>query len=67
MQGAFILVNENQESFDFDLKNKRFKLSYLYSPQFKLPLRVNKGAKLDKIISDNTNTTMLNLFDYDEN
>ncbi|MGN7707560.1 ORC-CDC6 family AAA ATPase [Chryseobacterium sp. 22543] len=67
LQGAFILVNENQESFDFDLKNKRFKLSYLYSPQFKLPLRVNKGIKLDKIISDNTNTTMPNLFNYDEN
>lgn len=63
LQGAFILVNENDQNFDFELDNKRFKLSYLYSHEYKLPLRIGKEIKIEKIISDNK--TMLNLFDYD--
>lgn len=64
LQGALILVNEGEENFDFELKGKRFKLSYLYAPKFKLPLRINKAIKLDKIISNSSNIP--NLFDYDE-
>lgn len=64
LQGAFILINENDENFDFELNNKRFKLSYLYSHEYRLPLRISKEIKIEKIISDNK--TMPNLFDYDE-
>lgn len=49
-QGAFILLDSEDDSFDFELGNKRFKLSYLLSIQYKLPLRKNPVASLSEIL-----------------
>lgn len=45
-QGAFIIVNSNDEDLDFDLKGKRLKLSYLLYPIYYLPLRKYEGVQL---------------------
>lgn len=51
LQGALILVGNEKEVYDFEIYNKRFKLSYLYYPKYKLPLRMNKKVKLSSIIN----------------
>lgn len=51
LQGALILVGNEKEVYDFEIHNKRFKLSYLYYPKYKLPLRMNKKIKLSSIIN----------------
>lgn len=38
-QGAFILLDSNEDSFDFQIRNRRFKLSYLFFALYDLPLR----------------------------
>lgn len=52
LQGALILVGNEKEIYDFEINNKRFKLSYLYYPKYRLPLRMNKQIKLSSIIKD---------------
>lgn len=52
LQGALILVGNEKEIYDFEINNKRFKLSYLYYPTYRLPLRMNKNIKLSSIIKD---------------
>ncbi|MDP2161391.1 MAG: hypothetical protein Q8K02_12980 [Flavobacterium sp.] len=52
LQGALILVGNEKEIYDFEINNKRFKLSYLYYPKYKLPLRMNKQIKLSSIIKE---------------
>ena len=51
LQGAFILIGNEREIYDFEINNKRFKLSYLYYPKYRLPLRMNKSIKLSSIFS----------------
>jgi hypothetical protein len=51
LQGALILVGNEKEIYDFEINNKRFKLSYLYYPKYKLPLRMNKQIKLSSLIN----------------
>lgn len=38
-QGAIILLNSNDSAFDFEVRGKKFRLSYMLAPLFKLPLR----------------------------
>lgn len=45
-QGAFILVDTDESTFDFEVKGKRFRLSYLFSILFYLPMRKYPEAKL---------------------
>lgn len=49
-QGAFILLDSEDDNFDFEVRNQRFKLSYLLSIQYKLPLRKNPVASLSEIL-----------------
>ncbi|NCI51377.1 hypothetical protein GWC95_15720 [Sediminibacterium roseum] len=49
-QGAFILLNSDSESFDFEIRNQRFKLSYLLSVKYKLPLRRYPAIKLSECL-----------------
>jgi hypothetical protein len=60
-QGAFILLNSNDDSFDFEIRGKRFKLSYLFCILYKLPLRVYNKISLSDCLNslDNTNQTTL--------
>jgi len=53
LQGALILVGNEKEIYDFEINNKRFKLSYLYYPKYKLPLRMNKKIKLSSLMNSN--------------
>lgn len=66
LQGAFILAGNEKEIYDFEINNKRFKLSYLFYPKYRLPLRMNKTIKLSSIISAPSNNQP-NLFNDYEN
>ncbi|MDR4892716.1 MULTISPECIES: ORC-CDC6 family AAA ATPase [unclassified Chryseobacterium] len=65
-QGAFILVENEQDSFDFDVLGKRLKLSYLYYPKFRLPIRKSKEISLRKILTNGQYNNTVNLFNLDE-
>ncbi len=51
LQGAFVLVDNKSDNYDFKINNKRYKLSYLYHPKYKLPLRKNRIVKLTTILN----------------
>lgn len=49
--GAIILVPEHKgDAFVFDLRNRRFRISYLLGPVYRLPLRLGKHANLSRIL-----------------
>jgi energy-coupling factor transporter ATP-binding protein EcfA2 len=62
-QGAFILVDCNDESFDFEILDKKFKLSYLYYPEYRLPIRKSSSIGLSKILKEDKKS--LNLFNQE--
>jgi len=49
-QGALILVDSDNQSFDFEIRGKRLKLSYLFSPLYDLPLRKYTAIKLSECL-----------------
>ncbi|WP_233166158.1 ORC-CDC6 family AAA ATPase, partial [Pedobacter sp. ASV12] len=49
-QGAFILLDSMDDSFDFKICGKRFKLSYLLCILYRLPLRKYPDASLKEIL-----------------
>jgi hypothetical protein len=50
--GAIISLNEEQDLWNFEsLYGKRFRLSFLLSPKFDLPLRAEKKVYLSRILS----------------
>nr|WP_199001272.1 hypothetical protein [Flavobacterium sp. ASV13] len=59
LQGAFILVDSQNESFDFDIEDKRLKLSYMYYPKYRLPIRKSEPVNLSAILTENFNTNTL--------
>jgi len=66
-QGAFIILDTEDQGFDFECRGQRFKLSYLLSIQYKLPLRRNPVASLTDIIykkdlNQITSDTQLEIF-----
>lgn len=67
LQGAFILVGNEKEIYDFEINNKRFKLSNLFYPMYKLPLRMNKTIKLSSILTNSFESNKPNLFNDYEN
>ncbi|MBI3510939.1 MAG: hypothetical protein HY064_09745 [Bacteroidetes bacterium] len=50
-QGAIILIDPAENSFDFEMRGKRFRLSYLLSPLFKIPLRKYAAIPLSKCLT----------------
>jgi energy-coupling factor transporter ATP-binding protein EcfA2 len=49
--GAIVLVPEHKgEAFVSDLRGKRFRVSYLLGPVFKLPLRLGRATSLSRIL-----------------
>ena len=51
-QGAFILLDYNNDSFDFDIRGKRFKLSFLFFILYKLPIRNYNEMLLSDTLKD---------------
>lgn len=49
-QGAFILIDPLKEGFDIEVKDKEFRLAYLFCPKFKLPVRKFKPISLSECI-----------------
>jgi hypothetical protein len=49
--GAIVFVPEHKgDAFVFDLRNKRFRLSYMLGPVYRLPLRLGKPTSLSRIL-----------------
>lgn len=63
-QGAIIFVNPSENAFDFEMKNKRFRLSYLFSPLFKIPLRKYSVVALSKCLSGKETITKQTEIDF---
>lgn len=55
-QGAFILLDCDDETFDFKIRNQRFKLSYLFFLLYKLPIRRYNPIKLSECLAGDANT-----------
>lgn len=49
-QGAIVFRNPSGSSFDFDLKGKNFRLSFLLHPKFRLPLRNYNAIALSRCL-----------------
>lgn len=49
-QGALILVDSDGQSFDFEIRGKRLKLSYLFAPLYDIPLRKYTDIKLSECL-----------------
>ena len=58
-QGAFILVENQNENFDFEINNKRIKLSYMYYPKYRLPIRKSDAVSLSTILGENFSANTL--------
>ncbi|WP_031426973.1 hypothetical protein [Flavimarina sp. Hel_I_48] len=63
-QGAIILVDNNEDAFDFSVRGKRFRLTYLLAPIFKLPLRTFNELKLSEcFVKNNLSGDQMSIFD----
>lgn len=51
-QGAFILLDYNDDTFDLEIRGKRFKLSYLFFILYNLPLRNYSAMDLSEALKD---------------
>ncbi|WP_157209178.1 ORC-CDC6 family AAA ATPase [Mariniflexile maritimum] len=61
-QGAFILLDSNDDSFDFEIRNKRFKLSYIFCILYNIPLRVYNKTKLSECLTLLDDAGQISLF-----
>ncbi len=59
-QGAFILLESGNDSYDFQIRGRRFKISFLFSILYNLPLRNYTGTRLSKILRKGTGEAELN-------
>jgi energy-coupling factor transporter ATP-binding protein EcfA2 len=62
-QGAIILVDSNDDNFDFKIRGKKFKLAYLFSLLYKLPLRSYPSIKLSECLKGIQQINQKTLFD----
>lgn len=64
-QGAIILLNSNDSAFDFEVRGKKFRLSYMLAPLFKLPLRTYGEINLSSCFQETEpkNIQQKNLFE----
>ncbi|MEA5402405.1 hypothetical protein VB776_05740 [Arcicella sp. DC2W] len=66
-QGAFILLDTDDGGFDFEIRERRFKLSYLFFVLYNLPLRVYGKVSLSvclkyKESANEKSSTQISLF-----
>lgn len=64
-QGAFILLDSADDAFDFEIRNQRFKFSYLLSILYKLPIRVYPSTRLSECLKDGDNVEDLQIYLFD--
>jgi len=50
-QGAFVLLDYEDDSFDFEIRGRRFRLSYLFFILYDIPLRSYLPLRLSKCLS----------------
>ena len=58
-QGAFILVDSNNDSFDFEIRGQRIKLSFLFYILYSLPIRMYNATNLSDCFKGNNNQPTL--------
>lgn len=57
-QGAFVFIpSQNSEHCVGDIRNKRFRLSYLLCPRYKLPLTYGQTVNLSNILKEASSTS----------
>ena len=49
-EGALILVDPTDDALDQQIVGKRFRITYLLAPVFRLPLRLYKAVKLSRLL-----------------
>lgn len=59
-QGAFILVGSGNDSYDFQIRGQRFKISYLFFILYNLPLRNYSETKLSNFLKEGIGDMELN-------
>lgn len=62
-QGAIILVDSKDDNFDFRIRGKKFKLAYLFSLLYNLPLRSYPNVKLSECLRGIKQVNQKTLFD----
>lgn len=62
-QGAIILINSNDDNFDFRVRGKKFKLSYLFCLLYNIPLRSYPSVKLSECLKGIQTIHQKSLFD----
>lgn len=62
-QGAIILIDSNDDNFDFKIRGKKFKLAYLFSLLYNLPLRNYPSVKLSECLKGIQPINQKSLFD----
>lgn len=64
-QGAFILIGTNDDAFDFEIRNQRIKLSYLFFVLYDLPIRKFSEISLSRCLkgTDLSNINQMSLFE----
>ena len=62
-QGAIILVDNNDDAFDFSVRGKRFRLTYLLAPLFKMPLRNYNEVRLSECLKSGNSLSQMTIFD----
>lgn len=64
-QGAFILLDTNDDAFDFEIRKQRIKLSYLFFVLYDLPIRKYGEISLSKCLkgADLSNINQMSLFE----
>ncbi|MHA7944930.1 ORC-CDC6 family AAA ATPase [Formosa sp. 3Alg 14/1] len=64
-QGAFILLDTNDDAFDFEIRNQRIKLSYLFFVLYDLPIRKYGEISLSRCLkgTDLSNINQMSLFE----
>lgn len=61
-QGALILLDSKDDSFDFKIREQRFKLSYLFAVLYDLPLRVYSEISLSECLNGVKESKQTKLF-----
>jgi hypothetical protein len=66
-QGAFIFIPSQESEHAAGLRNKRFRLSYLLCPRYKLPLMYGQPVILSKVLrqrnkNDSNQYTLVDLY-----
>lgn len=66
-QGAIVLLDPSNDTYDSNIYGKRFRLTYLLAPYYKIPLRTYNSAPLSKWLSQINSLYIQEKFDFLKN